>query len=106
MAKTTKSVDEVRGALVAAKLKGKAIEVWVWDVASGVCTGNGCEGLVGWTKRPKPTKKVTCPCGCNHVVELEYDCCEADLNFSDQFDASDFGIDGGLKKLVLAAVEP
>lgn len=98
-----KSLDEVRGVLAAAKLRGKAIEMWVWDPPAD----KECCGFSGWWKRPKPTKKMVCPCGCNHVVELDYDCCNADMALGDYFTPSDFGVDPGmLKKLVMAAVEP
>lgn len=99
-----KSVAEVQGALVAAKLRGKATEIWVWvPPADKEC----CGGPMAWWKRPKPTKKMVCPCGCNHVIEIDYDCCNSDMSLGDMFNASDLNVEpGSLKKLVIAAVEP
>lgn len=98
-----KSVDEVRGVLAAAKLRGTATELWVWYSPAT----KECCGFVGWWKRPKATQKVTCPCGCNHTVELDYDCCNSDMSLEDYFKPSDFSVGPGqLKKLVIAAVDP
>lgn len=104
MAKTTKSAAEVTGALAAAKLRGHATEIWALEVSE--C--NDCNGAIAaWWKRPKPTKKLMCDCGCAHVMEIEYDCCNADMYLSEHFSAGDLHLEKGkLKKLVIAAVEP
>lgn len=104
MAKTTKSAAEVTGVLAAAKLRGKATEIWAMHVTE--CSD--CQGsIAAWWKRPKPTKKIVCDCGCAHVMEIEYDCCNSDMNLSDTFSAADLHLEKNtLKKLVIAAVAP
>ena len=47
---------------VQAKLSGAAVEVWA------VCIGTYHPQL--YAKRPTPSAKKACPCGCGHLVEF------------------------------------